>query len=88
MQVWGLRRGHRLWGSIRWLGWWLGLGCDVGRKGSQLELRRLALDGDGERDGRSRKPELIGDVGFGRLGPRLELDDFRFLLTLTPTHRT
>ena len=68
--VGGLRRGHRLWGIVGRLGSWLGR--EVGRERPQRELRRLALDGDGKRDG----PQLglKGDVGVGRLGPRLGLD--------------
>ena len=44
---------------------------DVGREGPQIELRRLTLDGDGERDG--QQLELKGDVGLGREGQELEL---------------
>ncbi len=39
--------GHRLWGSIGRLGSWFGLD-GVGQENPQIELRRLALDGDGE----------------------------------------
>ncbi len=73
MEYW---RGHQLWGSIGRLGSWLGLD-GAGQGNPQIELRRLALNGDGERDG--RKLELIDEVGIGRLGPRLELDELSSL---------
>ncbi len=57
-------RGHQLWGSIGRLDSWLGLD-GVGQGNPQIKLRRLALNGDGERDG--RKLELIDDVGIGGL---------------------
>ncbi len=49
-----------------------GAWLEVGWGGPQRELGRLALDGDGDRDG--PQLELKDDVGVWRLGPRLELD--------------
>ena len=60
-RVGGHKRRHRPWGIIGRLGSWLGLD-GVGRTGPQIKLRRLALDGDGERDG--PQLALIGDVGI------------------------
>ncbi len=37
-------------GHVGRLGSWLGLDGEVGRKGPQLQLGRLALDGDSDRD--------------------------------------